>query len=116
MCKKIYVTADQITGIATDRESQETNINWLRDDQIVSVETSDITFVTKMKNIMQRDPEHYKCYYIDSNLDPKTGKVYSYVFEVDKKLLNFRVQSTRKEMTTEEKEALKKRLKNISDS
>ena len=115
MCKRIYVTADQISGIATDRDSQETNINWLRDDQILSVETSDITFVTKMKNIMQRDPENYKCYYIDTNVDKKTGKVYSYVFEVDKKLLNFRVQTTKKELSEEERIALRNRLKNISD-
>lgn len=108
---RIYVTADQIGSVSTDRDSQETNINWLRDDQILSVETSDNTFVTKMKNIMERDPQNYKCYYYASNVDKKTGKVCAYVFEVDKKLLNFRVASNRKELTAEEKEALRQRLK-----
>lgn len=112
---KVYITADQIRGTATERDCQETNINWLRDDEILAVETSDSTFVTKMKNIMERDPEHYRCYYYESNIDKKSGKVYSYVFEVDRKLLNFRVNSTRRELTEDEKEALKQRLKNKSD-
>jgi len=116
MPTKIYISASEIQNTCTDRDSQETNINWLRDDDILAVETSDNTFLTKMKHIMERDPESYKCYYHAGNVDKKTGKVYSYVFEVSKKLLNFRVQSTRKELTEEEKIALRKRLKNISDS
>lgn len=115
MPTKIYITASEIQNTCTDRYSQETNINWLRDDEILAIETSDNTFLTKMKHIMERDPESYKCYYHSSNVDKKTGKVYSYVFEVSKKLLNFRVQSTRRELTEEEREALKKRLKNKSE-
>lgn len=109
--EKIYITADQIKNTCTDRDSQETNINWLRDDEILSIETSDNTFLTKMKHIMERDPDNYKCYYYASNVDKKTGKVCAYVFEVSKKLLNFRVNSGRRELTEDEKIALKQRLK-----
>ncbi len=108
--EKIYITVDQIESTCTDKQSQETNIGWVRDDEVIKIETSDNTFLTKMKNIMSRDPEHYKCYYYKSNVDKKTGKVYSYVFETDKKLLNFRVSSTRKELSDEEKQALHARL------
>lgn len=115
MQTKIYVTADEIQNTSTERDCQETNINWLRDDEILAIETSDNTFLTKMKHTMARDPESYKCYYLASNVDKKTGKVSSYVFEVNKKLLNFRVNSTRRELTEEEKNELRNRLKNISD-
>lgn len=108
---KIYVTPDQIKNTCTERYSQETNINWSRDDDILSIETSDGPFITKMKHIMERDPEHYKCYYYASNVDKKTGRVSSYIFEVNKKLLNFRVNCNRRELTAEEKIALHKRLK-----
>ena len=60
---------------------------------------------------MERDPANYKCYYYASNLDKKTGKVSAYVFEVSKKLLNFRVNSGRRELTEDEKIALRQRLK-----
>lgn len=111
---KVYITADEIVGTCTDRQSQETNIYWTRDDNTLQVETSDITFITKMKNTMQRDPDHYKCYYHKCNVDKETGKVFAYVFEVDKKLLSFRVSSPKRELSEEEKEVVKARLKNNS--
>lgn len=114
MSNKIYVTADQIKNTCTPRDSQETNINWLRGETVLSIETSDNTFLTKMRHVMERDPENYKCYYLENNMDRKTGKVSSYVFEVSIKLLNFRVNSGRRELTDEEKLALKQRLKNKS--
>lgn len=112
MNEKIYITADQVKSTSTERYSQETNINWTRDDTKIQIETSDSTFITKMKHIMERDPEHYKCYYYSNNVDKKTGKVSHYVFEVDLKLLSFRVSlQEKKQLSEEEKKALSERLK-----
>lgn len=110
MSEKIYITADKITTCGTECHSQETNINWFRDEKIIKIETSDNTFITKMKHIMERDPEHYKCYYYENNIDKKTGKIYSYVFETDKKLLTFRVNKAKKELSPEERKLLGERL------
>lgn len=112
MNDKIYVTPDQLTSTCTDKYDQETNISWARESDILYVDTSDSTFITKMKHVMERDPEHYKCFYYKSNVDKKTGKPFNYVFEVDKKLLTFRVGNAEKrEYTAEEKKALAERLK-----
>lgn len=116
MTERIYVTADEIDTCATDRQSQDTAICWSRDDQILSINTSDNTFITKMKNVMSRDPESYKCFYYKGNIDKKTGRVYAYVFEVDKKLLSFRIASTKKELTEEEKLTIANRLNNSRNS
>lgn len=110
MNEKIYVTADQIGATATDKDSQETNITWLRNDNKIVISTSDNTFITKMKSTMQRDPDNYKCYYYEGNIDKKTGKVFAYVFEVDKKLLTFRVARITRELTDDERKQLAERL------
>lgn len=112
MNDKIYVTPDQLVSTSTDKWDQETNISWTRDKDTVSVDTSDSTFITKMKHVMERDPEHYKCYYYQSNIDKKTGKPSNYVFEVPLRLLSFRVGNAEKrQFTPEEKVALAARLK-----
>ena len=111
MSKRVYVTADEIGSCATDRSCQETNISWVRDDEKISIETSDNTFITKMKNTMQRDPDHYSCYYYEGNVGKETGKVFAYIFETDKKLLNFRVNQKKRDYTEEEKKEMRERLK-----
>lgn len=112
MSDKIYITSDQITSTSTDKQDQETNISWARNQEMISIESSDNTFITKMKHLMERDPAHYKCYYYSGNVDRKTGKPSNYVFEIDKRLLSFRVGlSEKKQLTPEEKKALAKRLK-----
>ncbi len=112
MNDKIYVTPDELTSTSTDKWNQETNINWTRDQNIISIDSSDNTFITKMKHLMERDPKHYKCYYYAGNVDKKTGKPSNYVFEIDKRLLSFRVDTAKKkELTEDEKVALVARLK-----
>lgn len=110
MNDKIYITADEIENTNCDKESQETVISFERDSDRLIINSSDNTFLTKMKSIMQRDPVSYKCYYYAGNKDKVTGKVSNYVFETDKKLLTFRVASSKKELTDEEKEAFKQRM------
>ena len=112
MSDKIYVTPDQLVSTSTDKWDQETNISWTRGQDTISIDSSDNTFITKMKHLMERDPKHYKCYYYASNIDKKTGKPSNYVFEVPLQLLSFRVGNAEKrQLTEEEKLALAARLK-----
>ena len=112
MSKKIYITADEIQSIFCFREEQETAINWFRDDEIATVCTSDPTMITKLKNVMKRDPENYKCYYYDTNI--VNGSLGNYFFEMPKQLLTFRVASNyveeRTPMSEEARAIVKERL------
>lgn len=112
MNDRIYITPDQITSTSIAKQDQETNINWARNEEKIIIDSSDNTFITRIKHLMERDPAHYKCYYYSSNVNKKTGKPFNYIFEIDKRLLSFRVDlSKKKQLTVEEKVALAARLK-----
>lgn len=110
MDEKIYITADEIDSVTCERECQETAINWLRDDDIIRVCSSDNTFITKMKRVMQKSPNEYKCYYYKSNIDKKTGKVANYFFEFDKSLISFRAKHSKQTLTEEQRKERGARL------
>ena len=46
-------------GISTDE--QETVINFGREDEMVTYWTSDSTWMTKMDNLVKKNPEEFKC-------------------------------------------------------
>jgi hypothetical protein len=112
MSDKIYVTADEIGNISRFREEQETAINWFRDDDTITICTSDPTMVTKLKNVMKRDPDNYKCYYLKTNI--VDGALGNYFFEMPKNLLTFRVATSgsedRQPMSEEQRAAVGRRL------
>ena len=111
MTDKIYITADQIQNTTSiDKESQETAINWYRNDEDIQICTSDPTMITKLKNIMLKNPESYRCYYIKSNID-SNSKPISYTFECSRKLLTFRGNLGTKELDDEERLAIAERLR-----
>jgi len=110
MDDKTIVTVDSFPQICTVKSEQETCINWLRTDKKIRIETSDITVITRLKNIMKRDPDHYICYYYKNNYDSKSGKVNQLIFETDLNLLTFRIATTRS-YTEEQKAELKKRFR-----
>ena len=111
MSNKIYVTYDQIEDISCNRCEQETAINWLRDDDIAIVCTSDFTMVTKLSKAMAKDPDNYKCYYYECNRDKETGRLGNYFFEVPKKLIAFRAEREARQMTEEQREIVRERFK-----
>ena len=115
MSNKIYITADKIESVTCDRHNQETAINWLRDDDIMEICSSDNTFITKMKRIMERDPNNYKCFYYEGNRDKQTGKLGNYFFEAPKSLLSFRSGDKKKrdkrELTEDERNAIRERFR-----
>ena len=112
MNKKIYVTAEEIQTPICEKESQETAINWLREEEKASICTSDPTVVTKLKNIMMED-DSYTCFYYSSNVDKVTGRPLVYQFECDKSLISFRRKVNKKELSEEEKLNIVKRLRSL---
>ena len=118
MSNKIYITYDQIEDISCHRCEQETSINWMRDDDIAVVCTSDFTVVTKLSKAMAKDPDNYKCYYYESNRDKETGRLGNYFFEMPKKLLSFHAkrEGTKKELTAEQRKAIGERFKKAREA
>ena len=115
MSNRIYVSdAAQIESISCNRCEQETAINWLRDDDIIEICTSDLTMVTKLARMVEKDPANYKCFYYECNRDKETGRLGNYFFEIPKKLLSFRVGSegkSKKNMTAEQRIAVAERFR-----
>lgn len=105
-----YVSAEEIKGVKCDKESQETVISWTRDDSLVTVCTSDPTTVTKLKNVMFRDPASYKCYYHENDVDKESGYPACYFFQFSKSLITYRVEKSSPMMSAEERMAVAKRL------
>ena len=114
MNEKIYITHDQIEVISCMRCEQETAINWMRDDDIATICTSDYTVVTRISRAMARDPKNYRCYYYESNRDKETGRLSNYFFEIPKNLISFRSErekSNKKELTDEQRKAVAERFR-----
>ena len=109
--KKIYLTYDQLDTVECSKNEQETAINWLRTDDLMTICTSDLTMVTKLSKLMAKDPDNYKCYVYDVNMNPETGRYGNYFFEVPKSLLSFRGHSKKRQLTAEEKAACRARFK-----
>ena len=110
MGNKVYLTSDQLDAVICNKDEQETTINWLRVEDKLVICTSDNTYITKMKKIMERDPESYKCYSYDDNVD-ENGNYYTYFFEVPKSLLTWRVQRDKRMLTDEQRQKLSERAK-----
>ena len=119
MLKRIYITYDQIEDISCHREEQETTINWMRDDDIAVVCTSDYTVVTRISKAMAKDPGTYKCYYYESNRDKQTGRLGNYFFEIPKKLISFRSgseKSNKAPMSEEQRKAVGERFRKAREA
>lgn len=106
--EKIYLTADQITPVSIEVQCQETAINYLRNDLMASISVTDNTTLTKLRKLVAKDPDHYKCY--AASYDPATGAANSYIFEIPKKCISFRTVPPKKELTDEQRKAYVERM------
>lgn len=111
--EKVYITADEITSVSCDKEFQETSINWYREDDEIEIFTTDITMVTKMKNIMKKSPLAYKCFYYNTDVS-EDNRPRGYFFTCDKSLLTFRVPSA-KEFSDEQRQQMSDRLRGLTN-
>lgn len=109
-----YVTVDEIESIVCDRESQETCIIIPRDGGMAFIGTSDPTMLTKIKKLMEKNSEAWKCY--EGSRD-REGNMTGYNFEVPKKFVTFKSKTKAKRiLTDEEKQEVTARFKRGKDA
>lgn len=109
-----YVTIDEIESIVCDRESQETCIIIPRDSDIAFIGTSDPTMLTKIKKLMEKNSEDWKCYEGSRDRD---GNMTGYSFEVPKKFVTFKSKTkTKRVLTEEERQVIAARFKRGKDA
>ena len=103
------VTAEEIRTIKCDVDEQETTYQFSREDTSVSMYTSDNTVLTKMRKLVDKYPEVFKCY-MESSPD---GEPQGYFFSFPKKLLNMRKPNSapKNPLTDEERRLRGERLK-----
>ena len=82
---------------------QETIIQFSRDEDFATIWTSDTTVMTKLD-------KHYDLIDVGKH---SNGTILSKTYKCDKKLVSFRSKRTRREMTDEQKEVLRKRMSTI---
>lgn len=84
---------------------QETHISYMRDEQFAKVYTSDTTQMTRYDKLCKQYPDMWSCVSDD-------GYSKSYMCK-DKKMIGARgkrIERQKRELTDEEREAIKKRL------
>lgn len=83
-------------------EEQEVNINFGRNDDMVTLYSSDSTWITKLDKLVAKAPDLYKVVN-----DDDFGKTYTF----PKKLLSLRSSIVQREYTEEQRQAMAERLK-----
>ena len=97
---------DKISKQSLSVTEQETNINFMRDEEFAKIYTSDSTMITKLDKLCKDAPKMYK-------LDYETPVGKAYICK-DKSLISFR--SKKRELTDEQKEAAGKRMRKYQAS
>ena len=90
-------------------EEMETTINFCRNEQAATVWTSDTIMYTKFDKLCETAPEYYQCMEVERDRDGDiVGKLYRIT---DKGLLSFRSGRVKRELTEEQRAALRERGK-----
>jgi hypothetical protein len=106
---KIYVKAEDITPVNCEKEFQETAITFLRGDSHIEIFTSDNTFITKLKKLLEQNPDTYSCW--EGNRDSE-GNITSYWFSAPMRALSLRSGKS-KEMSDEQRLKASERFKDM---
>lgn len=85
-------------------EEQETIVNIMADDKTASIYTCIPAHIRKLDKLCEKYPEQYK---LESYND------YSKTYSVPKKLIRFGSPAAKKNLTEEQKEILRERMKRI---
>lgn len=102
--KKNYTVDDLGLLVGIPADEQETTIVLSRTEDKMSIWTTDNTMVTKLRALMNKNPEDYKLI----NISTYNGAPAAYEFEAPKKLLSLRNTMN---LTDEQRAALGERLK-----
>lgn len=88
-------------------EERETTINVLGSSQTMEIYTSDNVMITKLKKLLDANPDTIKCW----EAGRFEGKVTGYFFEMPKKHLSFRSSFNKHSMSEESRIAFGERIK-----
>lgn len=98
--------------LGVDSDEQETVINIPKDGELATVTTTDGVMYHKALNMCKKDPEHWKPVgYEMCQEQPQVG-----VFTAPKKLISFRQYREGRDLSDEEKEALRERMKRMHEA
>lgn len=99
---------------AVPPSEQETTISFSRDGKEADVWTSDVTIMTKLDKRCKESPNEYKCVEVGKSLDGLlTNKRYTIK---NKKLVSFRSDTVKREMTDEQRAKAAERLRQARQS
>ena len=91
----------------TPIEEREVSIQFMTDSNIAHVYTSDYSYMTKLDKLCEKNPTEWKIEYVNKNEGDIVGKQYT----CPRKLISFRANTTKREMTDEQRLAAAERLK-----
>lgn len=97
------------TFVGVDMDEQETIITMLRGEEEVRIYTADNTMLTKLKKLMETGAKQYHVERIDRDREGNPRGVF---VVAPKRCLSLRAGNER-ELTEEQKEALRERMRNI---
>jgi hypothetical protein len=104
----IPIKVGDLETLKTDVEEQETTISFYRNSNEACIYTSDNTTLTKLKKVVNKDPENYSVFIASINSSHKPS---GYLFKCPKKYIKFGSKSNRAPMTEEQKQAIRNRFK-----
>lgn len=88
------------------RDEQEVIITTSAADELAEVYTADPIYIRRLDRKVEQDPEHYKV---------KSRNAYSVTYTMPKRLLQFRTPSAPRELTEEQREAARDRIKKMNE-
>ena len=107
---KEYVVEDLVIR-GVDVDEQELIVNAMRDEDFLTVYTSDNIYLTKLKKLAVANPKEWEIVQI---VEAK-GNILGVKFKAPKKLLSFRTATVERTMTDEQRAAAAERLKAVRD-
>lgn len=110
MINRKYLTVDEMIAVKCNPEEQETSISMMRNDSKVLIFTSDNTFITKLKRVMIKCPDNFKCYV--SGYDRNDNPV-GYFIEGPKKILSIRAGKSKRPLTAEQRAERAARMRKL---
>jgi hypothetical protein len=98
--------------LGVDSEEQETIIHIARNEDVATITTTDGVMYHKVLGMCKKDPEHWK----PVGYEVCQGQPQAGVFTAPKKLISFRQHREGRDLSDEEKEALRERMKRMHEA
>lgn len=94
-------------------EEQETTIHFMRDEKHATIYTTDRTSITKYDRLCKEAPEYYQLVKVDTIKGKICGKTYKLT---DKALVSLRSKKRENNLTEEQKEAARERMRKLRNN